>query len=84
MAQKKRLLDHRGMGPAEAAVEIGAAEAAVEALSNRLDTVGNGSAAERAVRQAERDALKREAAVVTAAIEAARRKLTLHRTGGGW
>ena len=84
MAVWGRLLDHRGIGPAEAAIEIGAAEATVEALTNRLQQVGNASAAERAVRQAEREDLKREAAAVTKAIEAARRKLTLHRTGGGW
>lgn len=121
-----RLLDHRGIGPAEAAIEIGAAEATVravasqssphvpskypllsflgishppslfvlqgcpprvdrmmvaqvEALRNRLETIGAASAAERAVRQGDREKLKRQAEEVTAAIEAARRKLKLHK-----
>ena len=52
-------------------------------MLNRLEHVGKTAAAEAVVRQSERDSLKQQAASVSLAIESARKKLKLHRTGGG-
>jgi hypothetical protein len=73
-----RLLDHRGIGAGEAALELGVAEDTVGALLNRLQTVGAQSCNQRAVRPEERAELQSRAEVVAKLVATTRRRLQSH------